>query len=210
MKADDPTLKRLEPPKLTPLERTYLPQIVEGLSITGRHIVDVIRGKGSVTAEYPEEQHVPSENYRGVHRLNKDDDGRIKCVACMLCATACPVHCIDIVGATAPESEGWEDREKYPESFVIDELRCIYCGMCEEACPEDAIELTKLYDLTGLSREEMIFDKAKLLSIYDLTKDLEPVRLKRHAPTTATPEPSTTATAPVGALEASAAPTESA
>ena len=63
----------------------------------------------------------------------------------------------------------WPDREKYPETFVIDELRCIYCGMCEEACPVDAIELTTLYDLTGLSREEMMFDKEKLLSVFDQT-----------------------------------------
>jgi len=77
------------------------------------------------------------------------------------------------VGATAPAS--WPDREKYPESFVIDELRCIYCGMCEEACPVEAIELTGLYDLTGLSREEMIFDKAKLLSVFDATRHTEPM-----------------------------------
>ena len=51
-------------------------------------------------------------------------------------ATACPAHCIDIVAAPAPRD--WKDREKYPETFVIDELRCIYCGMCEEACPVDA------------------------------------------------------------------------
>ena len=70
----------------------------------------------------------------------------------------------------------WPDREKYPESFVIDELRCIYCGMCEEACPVDAIELTSLFDLTGRSREEMIFDKEKLLSVYDQTIDAEPMR----------------------------------
>ena len=108
-----------------------------------------------------------------MHRLNKDEHGRVKCVACMLCATACPAHCIDIVGATAPPS--WPDREKYPENFVIDELRCIYCGMCEEACPVEAIELTGLYDLTGLSREEMIFDKTKLLSVFDVTKDQEPM-----------------------------------
>ncbi len=109
-----------------------------------------------------------------MHRLNKDEEGRVKCVACMLCATACPAHCIDIVGATAPET--WTDREKYCESFVIDELRCIYCGMCEEACPVEAIELTGLYDLTGLSREQMIFDKTKLLSVFDLTKDAEPMK----------------------------------
>ena len=63
-----------------------------------------------------------------------------------------------------------------PQSFTIDELRCIYCGMCEEACPVDAIELTSLYDLTGKSREEMIFDKEKLLSVYDQTKDQEPMQ----------------------------------
>ncbi len=97
-----------------------------------------------------------------MHRLNKDAQGRVKCVACFLCATACPAHCIDIVAAESP----WPDREKYPESFVIDELRCIYCGMCEEACPVDAIELTSLYNLTGRSREEMVFDKEKLLSVY--------------------------------------------
>jgi NADH-quinone oxidoreductase subunit I len=111
-----------------------------------------------------------------VHRLNKDEQGRVKCVACFLCATACPAHCIDIVGAESP----WPDREKYPESFTIDELRCIFCGMCEEACPVDAIELTSLFDLTGRSREEMIFDKEKLLSVYDMTKDAEPSPTERE------------------------------
>ena len=174
MRADDPSLRRLTPPKLTPFEKTYLPQILSGLAVTGRHILSAALGKGAITVQYPEEQHVPSANYRGVHRLNKDDQGRVKCVACMLCATACPAHCIDIVAATAPEA--WSDREKYCESFVIDELRCIYCGMCEEACPVEAIELTGFYDLTGLSREEMIFDKTKLLSVFDLTKDAEPMK----------------------------------
>jgi NADH-quinone oxidoreductase subunit I len=59
---------------------------------------------------------------------------------------------------------------------VIDELRCIFCGMCEEACPVDAIELTSLFDLTGRSREEMIFDKEKLLSVFEMTKDAEPMK----------------------------------
>ena len=190
MRADDPSLKRMTPPKLTPLERTYLPQVVGGLVVTGKHILSAAFGKGAITVQYPEEQEVlPNQDlrlrtssvYRGVHRLNKDDQGRVKCVACMLCATACPAHCIDIVGATAPD--GWTDREKYCESFVIDELRCIYCGMCEEACPVEAIELTGLYDLTGLSREQMIFDKTKLLSVFDLTKDAEP--MKYNAPPSA-------------------------
>ena len=174
VRADDPKLKRLEPPRLKPWEKFFLPQIAVGLGVTAQHIAGVMFANKAITMQYPEEQHVPSPNYRGVHRLNKDEQGRVKCVACMLCATACPAHCIDIVGATAPPT--WPDREKYPENFVIDELRCIYCGMCEEACPVEAIELTGLYDLTGLAREEMIFDKTKLLSVFDLTKDQEPMR----------------------------------
>ncbi len=172
MRADDPKLKRLEPPTMTLAVKLFLP-LAAGLAVTARHMIGAAFGGKAVTMQYPEEQHIPSPNYRGVHRLNKDEEGRVKCVACMLCATACPAHCIDIVGATAPPA--WPDREKYPESFVIDELRCIYCGMCEEACPVEAIELTGLYDLTGLSREQMIFDKTKLLSVYDTTKDLEPM-----------------------------------
>jgi NADH-quinone oxidoreductase subunit I len=164
----------MEPPRLNTWDKLFLPRIAEGLGVTAKHIAGVMFANKAITMQYPEEQHIPSPNYRGVHRLNKDDEGRVKCVACMLCATACPAHCIDIVGATAPES--WPDREKYPESFVIDELRCIYCGMCEEACPVEAIELTGLYDLTGLAREEMIFDKVKLLSVFDATAGTEPMR----------------------------------
>ncbi|MGC8643148.1 MAG: NuoI/complex I 23 kDa subunit family protein [Isosphaeraceae bacterium] len=174
MRADDPKLKRIDPPRLSLAERYFVPAIAVGLVVTAKHMAGVAFQKKAITVQYPEEQHVPSPNYRGVHRLNKDELGRVKCVACMLCATACPAHCIDIVGATAPET--WPDREKYPQSFVIDELRCIYCGMCEEACPVEAIELTGLYDLTGLSREQMIFDKTKLLSVFDTTRDAEPMK----------------------------------
>src|SRR5438105_6212216 len=117
--------------------------------------------------------------YKCVHRLNRDPEGRVKCVACYMCSTACPAHCIDIVAAPAPPD--WPDREKYPETFVIDELRCIYCGMCEEACPCDAIELTSLYDLTGLSREEMMFDKEKLLSVFDQTAPAGKDPIRTHS-----------------------------
>jgi NADH-quinone oxidoreductase subunit I len=173
MKADDPDIKWVEEPKLGLSGKMYAPMFVEGLTTTFKHLKKSLQGK-TVTVSYPDQEpNIESPLiYRGVHRLNKDSQGRVKCVACFLCATACPAHCIDIIGIESP----WEDREKYPESFTIDELRCIYCGMCEEACPVDAIELTSLYNLTGRSREEMIFDKEKLLSVYDATKDTEPMR----------------------------------
>ena len=82
------------------------PQVAVGLVVTAKHIGAVMFANGAITTQYPEEQHVPSANYRGVHRLNKDEQGRVKCVACMLCATACPAHCIDIVGAITRRKPG--------------------------------------------------------------------------------------------------------
>ena len=163
-------------PKLGLFENLYLPVLTGGLATTVGHLF-----KRKVTESYPEQEPTLPPNYRGVHRLNRDTDGRVKCVACYMCATACPAHCIDIVAAPAPASWQKDGREKYPETFVIDELRCIYCGMCEEACPVDAIELTTLYDLTGASREQMIFDKEKLLSVFDETtkRGTDPVRTRR-------------------------------
>ncbi len=164
-------------PQLSLLEQLYVPAIVSGLVTTGKHMMRTLAGQ-DVTTQFPEERPKLPANYRGVHRLNRDEQGRVKCVACYMCSTACPAHCIDIVAAPAPPE--WKDREKYPELFVLDELRCIYCGMCEQACPVDAIELTTLFDLTGFSREDMMFDKEKLLSVYDETvrAGSDPVRTR--------------------------------
>lgn len=165
---------RVDEPELSFWEKIYLPGILKGLWLTLRHIFRKKR-----TLQYPERRReqmnvstggLRASNYRGLHRLNKDDQGRVACVACFMCQTACPANCITIVGAEAP----WPDREKYPVVFEIDELRCIYCGMCEYACPVDAIELTPIYDHIGASRKEMIYDKEKLLEMYDKTKDLKP------------------------------------
>lgn len=171
MKPDDPNITWIRRPRLGLFGRSYLLLFILGLRTTLRHFFS-----RKITVQSPEERHeIPDPLiYRGVHRLNRDEQGRVKCVACFLCATACPAHCIDIIAAESP----WHDREKYPQHFTIDELRCIFCGMCEEACPVNAIELTSLYDLSGKSREEMIFDKQKLLSVYDQTKDVEPMRTK--------------------------------
>lgn len=165
----------VEEPPMNFWEATFLPAVVDGLRTTGHHVTNF----QPVTQMYPEVSSDLPRHYRGVHRLNRDDAGRVKCVACMMCATACPARCIDIVAEEAPKDDPkWVDRDKFPNSFVIDELKCIYCGMCEEACPVDAIELTHIYDLTGMSRQEMLFDKEKLLSVFDQTKDsgLDPVR----------------------------------
>ena len=135
MKPNNPAVKWVEDPQLGLSGRMYLPLFVQGLTTT---VQAPIRPQGDAAVSRGRPKIGNPLIYRGVHRLNKDEQGRVKCVACFLCATACPAHCIDIVGVESP----WPDREKYPESFVIDELRCIYCGMCEEACPVDAIELT--------------------------------------------------------------------
>jgi len=177
----DEDIIELSAPPMTTLERVYLPEVFRGFRTTMRHFFTSFgQGKTSRTMQYPEvrREDLPLEkgglfpdNFRGVHRLNRDESGRVKCVACMMCPTICPANCIHIEAAESP----WDDREKYPAKFEIDELRCIYCGMCEEACPVDAIELTPEYDIVGLSRAEMIFDKEKLLSMYDLTIDKKPM-----------------------------------
>ncbi len=113
-----------------------------------------------VTLEYPEQTHVPRKGYRGEHRLKKDSLGRMNCVACFMCATACPAECIRIEAGPSP----WPDRDKIPVKFDIDLLKCIYCGMCEEACPCDAIELTPQYNIVSTTRAEKIYDINKLLS----------------------------------------------
>ena len=162
----DEDVVNIDEPHLTTADKLYLPQVAAGLKTTLRHLF-----KKKVTVQYPEERRrLRVENYRGVHRLNRDEQGRVACVACFMCATACPANCIHIEGGEAP----WPDREKYPIKFDIDELRCIYCGMCEEACPVDAIELTPEYSVVGLSREEMVFDKEKLLEMFDQTRGAKP------------------------------------
>ncbi len=152
---------RKEAHEMNFIDRLYFPALLKGLVDTFRHLFEK-----KFTIEYPEKKLQVAPRYRGLHRLNKDELGRVKCVACFLCSTLCPARCIYIVGAEAP----WPDREKHPVRFDIDELRCIYCGMCEEACPEEAIELTEIYDMVGTSRRGLIYNKEMLLEVYEKTK----------------------------------------
>lgn len=154
----------VEARKMTLAERLYLPAVIKGMLLTLAHLF-----RKKVTMQYPEVQKILPPGYRGAHRLNKDGQDRIKCVACEMCAVACPADCITIEGM---ETE-WNDREKIPRTFQIDMLRCIFCGMCVEACPEDAIDMTDDIELVATSREEMIWDRERLLKNYDETKDQE-------------------------------------
>lgn len=132
-----------------------VPALFKGMFRTLKHMF-----QPKFTVQYPEQKHVPRKGYRGEHRLKKDEQGRMKCVACFMCATACPAECIQIQAGPSP----WPDRDKIPLVFNIDMLKCIYCGMCEEACPCDAIELTPTFTQIATSREQKIYDINKLLS----------------------------------------------
>jgi len=149
-------------------DKLYIPGIIQGMWVTFKHL---IKPHKFVTQQYPEVRVDKPDGYRGYHRLNKDEQGRIKCVACEMCSTACPAHCITIVPEETPPE--WTDRERMPKVFDIDMLRCIYCGMCEEACPKEAIQLTRIFDRAAYTREELIWDMDKLLDMYDKTTDPE-------------------------------------
>ena len=144
-------------------DKLYIPALLRGLLITFKHLF-----RKKTTIQYPDEKVIPPEGYRGLHRLNKDAKGRIKCVACDMCSAACPADCIDIVPGASPLDL---DKERYPVSFEIDLLKCIFCGFCEMACPEEAIELTEIYDFSDYTRDKLIIDKGGLLEVFDKTKE---------------------------------------
>lgn len=143
--------------------KLYLPAIYEGVKVTFKHFFKNLNDINAVnTLSYPEEQPTDiTSRYRGLHRLTHRADGSEACVACFMCATACPSNCIFI---EATEREDGHD-EKKPKSFFIDTLECVFCGYCVEACPCDAIRMdTGIFSLTGAKREDFVMDKEKLLS----------------------------------------------
>jgi NADH-quinone oxidoreductase subunit I len=143
-------------------ERLYLPAIFAGLGITFRNMFHK-----DVVLSYPEERWALPDYFRGMPRLVMGDDGIERCVACKLCEVVCPPDAITIkIG----EFRDQEMRERVPEEFDIDMGRCINCGYCEEACPKEAIVMSDLYECAAYRREDLIFDKEKLLSDYDQYK----------------------------------------
>ncbi|MBE0492441.1 MAG: NADH-quinone oxidoreductase subunit I [Sulfurospirillum sp.] len=143
-------------------ERSYIFALFTGLRVTLRHFLKNLKDTSNIkTISYPEE--LPKDitpRYRGVHRLTKRDDGSVRCVACFMCATACPADCIFIV---AQEREDGVD-EKMPKKFSIDLLECIFCGACVEACPCDAIRMdTGIFTFIAQKREDFVIHKDALL-----------------------------------------------
>lgn len=110
-----------------------------------------------VTVQYPEEKPYLPPRWRGRIILSRDPDGGERCVACYLCAAACPVDCIALQSA-----EDWNGR-RYPAFFRINFSRCIFCGYCEEACPTYAIQLTPDFEMSEYARASLVYEKEDLL-----------------------------------------------
>ena len=147
------------PKKLTVLQRLDFPEIFGGMAVTMRHLLkNLIRIRSLPTILYPEKKRDYSGRFRGKHILKTRDDGTLKCVACYMCAQACPADCITIVAGEHPKIS----YEKYPVVFDIDMLRCVYCGFCVDACPKDAIWMTRNYEMAFFNRQEAIFGIDKL------------------------------------------------
>lgn len=121
--------------------------------------------KRPVTIEYPEiKRKLPSRS-RGRHHLTKWEDGLERCVGCELCAIVCPSQAIYVKPAANNPEDPNSHGERYASDFQINMLRCIYCGLCEEACPTGAIVLGNNYELSGYTRESLIFTKEMLTEV---------------------------------------------
>ena len=110
-----------------------------------------------VTIQYPEQKPRLPPRYRGRIILSRDPSGAERCVACYLCAVACPVDCI------ALQATEDETGRRYPEFFRINFSRCIFCGWCEEACPTYAIQLTPDFEMSEFRRQDLVYEKEHLL-----------------------------------------------
>jgi NADH-quinone oxidoreductase subunit I len=128
-------------------------EIVLGLAQSFAYIF-----KRKVTLNYPYEKGRLSARFRGEHALRRYPNGEERCIACKLCEAVCPAQAITI------EAEEREDGSRRTTRYDIDMVKCIYCGLCQESCPVDAIVEGPNFEFSTFTREELYYDKEKLLS----------------------------------------------
>ena len=152
-------VKQVDRREMNFLEKLYLVAIFKGMLITFFHMF-----KKRPTINYPEKKRTFSPVFRGLHILNRDEEGRENCTACGLCAVACPAEAITMEAAERqPGEENLYREEKYAARYEINMLRCIFCGLCEEACPKDAIYLSETFAPADYQRKQFIYNKGELL-----------------------------------------------
>ena len=130
--------------------------IVKGMSVTMK--------SPTVTENYPDEPPKLQERYRGVHVLQRDENGLEKCVACFLCAAACPANCIYIEAKENTGTVRISGGERYAQVYNIDYNRCIFCGYCVEACPTDAITHGHGFEVASYNTSTLIYRKEDMLT----------------------------------------------
>ncbi|HEY4635730.1 MAG TPA: NADH-quinone oxidoreductase subunit NuoI [Rhodospirillales bacterium] len=149
----------------------FLTELLSGLALTFRYMF-----RHKVTINYPFEKGPLSPRFRGEHALRRYPNGEERCIACKLCEAICPAQAITI------EAEPRDDGSRRTTRYDIDMVKCIYCGLCEEACPVDAIVEGPNFEFATETREELLYDKEKLLANGDRWETELAERLRADAP----------------------------
>jgi NADH-quinone oxidoreductase subunit I len=157
------------------LDRTarslLLGELLAGMGLTLSYMF-----KPKATINYPYEKNPIGPRFKGEHALRRYPNGEERCIACKLCEAVCPALAITI------EAEPREDGSRRTTRYDIDMTKCIYCGLCEEACPVDAIVEGPNLEFATETREELLYDKAKLLANGDRWEVTLAKRLELDAP----------------------------